>query len=251
MNYTEEQFSVAFDKLPRTTQDVLFSAQIERMVKSMGSSLEILSGGLDTLILLANMAILKLADEKEFTEKLVAQLKINTDIAQKITSEVFSQIINPIRQKEEEEEKAQAEALEKAKVEEETAELEEEAAEVESVDNGTVQEEVPPVPLVPNVPRAPQLSGAAPDNLPVAEPPEYLTPPLAPKSANLEAWPPSEHPFEEKMKRVFTAGQQSMGELTLEPAHQNFSEKNLSGQAAPQTPDTARLSHDPYREAIE
>lgn len=248
MDYTEEQMSLAFDGIPRSTQDVLFTPEIEKQVQAIGAPLSVLTGGMEELNALVNMAILKLADEKEFVEKLVAQLKINNDVAQKIASDVFLQIINPIRSKEKEEEKAQAEALEKAKAEEEIDELVEEAVEVENAEKETTHEEVSPVPLAPNVPRAPQLSGIAPDNLPVAEPPEYLIPPLSPKPAHLEAWPPSDgeesaetaHPFEEKMKRVFTAGQQSMGELTLEPV------------APPiPVPNTARLSHDPYREAIE
>lgn len=85
-----------------------------------------------------------------------------------------------------------------------------------------------------------------PDNLPTDEEPESFLPPIPPKAPKAEADIPSwditpAHPFEEKMKKVFTAGQQSMGDLTIEPA---------TPQVAP--PDTTRTYHaDPYREPIE
>lgn len=263
MDNTEEQISLAFDKLPRSTQDILFTPEIEKLSQAIGTPLSVLAGGTDELNALTNMALLKLADEKEFAEKLVAQLKINTDIAQKITSDVFSQIINPIRQKEEEEEKAQAEALEKATAEEEMDEQEEVEAESPSK-VANEEQETPATPTetleTKEVKSTAWKSGAtrlradtrgqAPDNLPVAEAPEYLVPSIPSKTSVLESRlkgaPPREeeseeeaHPFEEKMKRVFTGGQQTMGDLTLTPA-------------APQVPTATQPSHsDPYREPIE
>lgn len=106
-------------------------------------------------------------------------------------------------------------------------------------------EEVPPVPtapIVPNVPPVPPVSlDVAPDNLPTGETESFL-PNLAPKTV-AETEEPT-HPFEEKMKRVFTAGQQSMGDLTIEPAPQ------ATVAQAPKTPPVSRTA-DPYREPIE
>lgn len=86
----------------------------------------------------------------------------------------------------------------------------------------------------------------APDNLPTDEEPGSFLPPIPQKPPKADAGVPSwditpAHPFEEKMKKVFTAGQQSMGELAIEPS---------TPQVAP--PDTSRTYHaDPYREPIE
>lgn len=88
-----------------------------------------------------------------------------------------------------------------------------------------------------------QMPDVAPDNLPTEEGGEPLIPPIPSKFGRGEAEIPS-HPFEEKMKKVFTAGQQSMGELTLEAPAQ----KTPSPQA-PKTPPIYQA--DPYREAIE
>lgn len=218
MNYTEEQITLAFEKLPRNTQDVLFTSGIKEQSKIIGAPLSVLSGWEEGLNDLINMTILKLVDKKDFEKELIALFKIGDTVAGEITSEAFSQIIDPIRLKEKKEEREQAESLQKESGEE-TVVIENVLEEKKERSNTW-------------------KSGSAPDNLPVAEAPEYLTPPIPPKSSNLEVEPPSEHPFEEKMKRVFTAGQQSMGDLTLAPI-------------APQTPNTAHAPYDPYRETIE
>lgn len=225
MDYTEEQISLAFDNIPRSTQDVLFTSEIEEMAQSIGAPLLMTAERAENFNALVNMTILKLADEKEFAEKLVAQLKTDSTVAQKITSEVFSQIINPIRIKEEAEK--QNEVLEEGREEEE--DKKEEAME-DAIFSPTE------TPEVKKERTTAWKSGAAPDNLPIAETPEYLVPPIPSKAT--EESVDSAHPFEEKMKRVFTAGQQSMGDLTLAPI-------------APQTPNTAHAPYDPYRETIE
>lgn len=109
-----------------------------------------------------------------------------------------------------------------------------------------------------------RMPDVAPDNLPTGEEAEPLIPPI-PQKVSLSETPPNwditpTHPFEEKMKKVFTAGQQSVGDFTLEPARQNFPQENLGGPVAPQaltptpvTPEPAasNISHDPYREPVE
>ncbi len=92
-----------------------------------------------------------------------------------------------------------------------------------------------------------------PDNLPVADEVEPLIPPIPEKisvGASLSAQTGEEtpaHPFEEKMKQVFTAGQQSMGDLSIEPATSSSAVPSV-----PNVPPTPPIYHvDPYREAIE
>lgn len=85
-----------------------------------------------------------------------------------------------------------------------------------------------------------QMSDVAPDNLPTGETESFL-PNLAPKTnVGTEG---EVHPFEEKMKRVFTAGQQSMGDLAIEPSPQ------ATAVQSPKAPPVYKA--DPYREAIE
>lgn len=105
----------------------------------------------------------------------------------------------------------------------------------------------------------------APNNLPTVDETEPLFPPIPPKTAtpdfnfdqttkstdsetklsNEETEPA--HPFEEKMKRVFTGGQQSVGEFTIEAAA-----PQVSATETPQSPKAPPIYHaDPYREAIE
>lgn len=89
-------------------------------------------------------------------------------------------------------------------------------------------------------PRAWQkVAEVVPENLPTGDDvPESFLPNLTPKESS-----PSEenHPFEEKMKKVFTAGSVSMTDLSLEP---NIPKKPEVAIARPAT-------HDPYREPIE
>lgn len=105
-------------------------------------------------------------------------------------------------------------------------------------------------PLSPVPPRVwKKESNIAPDNLPTGEPleTEPLIPPIPPKNTVSTSETPT-HPFEEKMKRVFTAGAQSIEDLSIEPS---------SPQSAPMptpspTPTTPRpAAFDPYREPIE
>jgi len=86
-----------------------------------------------------------------------------------------------------------------------------------------------------------------PDNLPTEETAQSFLPNLTPKTTKVDDVPtpvvvvePEGHPFEEKMKKVFTAGQQSMGDLTIEQA------VGVEARKAPPIYHT-----DPYREPIE
>lgn len=91
-----------------------------------------------------------------------------------------------------------------------------------------------------NVLRRPDV---APKNLPTEEGTESFLPPI-PLKFGAEGVSAPVHPFEEKMKKVFTAGQQSLGDLAIEPPSQTPS--------LTQAPKAPPIYHaDPYREAIE
>lgn len=103
----------------------------------------------------------------------------------------------------------------------------------------------------------------APDNLPTAEEPESFLPPIPQKKESEPlVWDITHtptHPFEEKMKKVFTAGQQSMGDFSIEPAGQQAPQvappsvpmSAVNGQMS-NVPPVSRTYHaDPYREPIE
>ena len=119
----------------------------------------------------------------------------------------------------------------------------EEVAKKEAAEAEPAKEEALVVPTAPPEPakvweKAPDV---APDNLPTDEGGESLLPPI-PSKFGADGEEIIVHPLKEKMKKVFTAGQQSMGELTIEPT-------------VPQpttAPDAPRIYHaDPYREVIE
>ncbi len=116
------------------------------------------------------------------------------------------------------------------------------------------------VPLVPNVPPVPQMPDLAPDNLPTNEDElenlrpesESFLPPLKPKVVPVSRTSAEEgviiptHPFEEKMKEVFTVGHQSINNIAVEPSALE------SSSASTQTPKAPPIPHaDPYREPIE
>lgn len=89
-----------------------------------------------------------------------------------------------------------------------------------------------------------RISGAAPENLPIHEEAMPLIPPLSQKNPSLGDESLPSHPFEEKMKQVFTGAQQSMSDFALEPATPKRSPQEES--------KTSSTYHaDPYREPIE
>lgn len=100
-----------------------------------------------------------------------------------------------------------------------------------------------------------QMPDIAPENLPTDEEGESLLTSFTPSSEGEETMEPLAHPFEEKMRKVFTAGQQSLGDLAIEP--------RLPGAPAPTSvvplvphvpnvpPTPPIYQADPYREAIE
>ncbi|MEK7148487.1 MAG: hypothetical protein AAB770_01075 [Patescibacteria group bacterium] len=133
-----------------------------------------------------------------------------------------------------------------------------EAYEKETRSEAPVATEAPIEKLAPTAHMWEKISGAVPENLPILESMKPLMPPIPPKTPNSEARPMAvgevpAHPFEEKMKKVFTAGQQSTGDLVIksEPASAPLSVVPPVPivQNVPIAPSTYRA--DPYREAIE
>ena len=106
---------------------------------------------------------------------------------------------------------------------------------------------------------APKPTGA-PENLPVAPEPEHLIPPIPPKMEAVFAPVPPQaeqmgHPFEEKMKQVFTSGQPSADNLVLKSVTPTAMADTFvpPPTPAPQEPPKTAPSRlaDPYREPIE
>lgn len=225
MDYTEEQISLAFDRLPRSTQDILFTPEIKEKVQLIGAPLSSITDGVKNLDTLANMAILKLADEERFAEKLIAKLQINPATAQKITSDIFSQIINPIRLKESGEITRSLEIESGEEIETEPT------------------KEVPPAVNI------------APANIPTGIKEEPLMPPLTPKVIIPKEVVPevaSVHPFEQKLQGAPAPASTPMPatftpEIPVAQAPQNIP------VSTPASNGSARstITHDPYREPVE
>lgn len=97
---TAEQLKKAYEDVSLATKEILFSPDIDEQVKKYGTSIVILTDGIKILNELTNLAILKLIDEKEFEEELSTELKIDRVVAEKITSDIFYQVITPIRERE-------------------------------------------------------------------------------------------------------------------------------------------------------
>lgn len=219
---TQQIFEEQMKKLPIEVVDFLSSANWDGDLDEIGSLYNLSEDELYNFKSEATLVLKGLVHPDEFGDNIEKEVGIQGAVRDAIVATVEQRIFAPVRS-------ALVDFLEQ-----------EEGEEVASGDKETIPEELPPAkePEVKEKKSTAWKSGVAPDNLPVAEPPEYLTPPIPSKTSNLEVEPPSEHPFEEKMKRVFTAGQQTTGDLTLTPV-------------APQAPSTAHHIYDPYRETIE
>ncbi|KKU81940.1 MAG: hypothetical protein UY07_C0006G0020 [Parcubacteria group bacterium GW2011_GWA1_47_8] len=274
MDYTEEQISLAFDKLPRSTQDILFTPEIEQAVQSVLASQQLPPEGKEFLNALTNMALLKIADEEEFSKKLMDQMKIDDATAKKITSAVFSEIITPTRM----EEKREAESLESSLEENDgekpspsatenatppTAPPSETPKPKPSPEEGlpavpSAEEGLPPfgmkIPSVPIPPRPPVIRPIETPQIAVPLPPSPPPQTTTPQTPVVPPAPAELHPFEQQMKKVLTS--------TPTPAPQEIPTTPRYGvpetPVAPPVPSPAPAptaptppGHDPYREAVE
>lgn len=239
MNYTEEQVEKCFDQLPDEVQDNLFSPEIEHKVQKVGIAIGLLIDQQKKLNALVNFVLLGLLSEKEFSSRCQEAFSLEEKDAEEI-GQIFSrEIFAPIGE-------IKARALEK--------QVTTKAEDAVIFGEETIFEQLDISPKNATTPQNYQesLPDLAPDNLPVAEEVEPLIPPIPPKILSLskleprrlndsEAGEVATHPFEEKMKRVLTAGTQQMGELAIEaPSPQS----NVS-------PSPSIYHADPYREPIE
>ncbi|MEK7569081.1 MAG: hypothetical protein AAB497_03130 [Patescibacteria group bacterium] len=240
---TQQIFKEQFGKLPAEVVGFISSANWDENLDEIGSLYNLSEDEAYNFKQEATLVLAGLVHPDEFGDNLEQEAGIHGAVRDAIVTAVEQKIFAPVRS-----------ALVEFLSQEGGGEgVESEKLKVESGEKEATPEEVTlaETPEVKEIKSTAWKSGSAPDNLPVAEIPEYLVPPIPPKTADpeallevrlLEVRPPNEeapaHPFEEKMKRIFTAGRQSMGDLTLAPV-------------APQAPSTAHTPYDPYREAIE
>lgn len=269
MNYTEEQIERQFNLLPEEVQDNLFTPAIETKVHGVGNSTGLTEEQSKSLTTLVNFVILGLIQENDFPKIIEQELKISPEDTVKLTDGITREIFIPINEIKAEaikiaEEHRQEEidlfgaplntvlpssSYEAREInvfvpqkEQEHIEQTLPQADTEEAPVSTFSQIINPTP-VRTWEKTPEV---IPDNLPTQEKEieESFLPNLAPKTIESDTETKTkgdEHPFEEKMKKVFTAGQQSMGDLNIESPR--------GEQPTTTPPPTYHV--DPYREPIE
>ncbi|MGB2580138.1 MAG: hypothetical protein WBC83_00390 [Minisyncoccia bacterium] len=233
-NETTQIFREQLGKLPSTVVDFISSTNWDADLNEIGSMYNLHKEELGKFKQEATLVLAGLIHPDEFRSALEQETDIQGAVLDAIVNATEEKIFAPVRQ-----------AL-VVFFEQESAENVADIPEQEGI-----IETIPPPATVPALTPMPtrvweKEPDIAPDNLPTSEEPESFLPPIPPKNPRVETEVPSwditpTHPFEEKMKKVFTAGQQSMGDLTIEPATPQVAQ-----------PDTSRTYHaDPYREPIE
>lgn len=243
--YTSEQINDAYKNLPESVREVLFSQLVESKIEKIGISISVLSNGIKILSELTGLAIIKILSKEELAEELVTQLQIGGSVAQKIASDVFIQIIDPL--------------YSKGNNATSTSDNHEQTVNIGSL--GT-EPKLSPESTVTASPRPPEkMADVAPDNLPTEETVESFLPNLAPKTVAQEPVADDETPlFEQKMKKVFTGTSVSPQDLALDtpfvpvapaqvPQPPTPQKQNVPPPPRVQTP--APSAGDPYREPIE
>lgn len=225
-NETENIFKGQLRKLPKEIRAFILSGVWETSVDEIASLYNLSNEELLTFSQEINLVLVGLAHPDEFRKNLEREVGItNRAVLEAIVNAVEKKIFAPIRP-------ALIGFFEK-----ETAENTEALPAQETTTIPSPPTATPPAPIQNSTFHIPH-SAPAPDNLPTAEETEPLLPPIPTKPATTRD-DASAHPFEEKMKQVFTAGQQAMGELVLEPP-------------TPPTQKAPPIYHqDPYREPVE
>lgn len=276
--FTREQITPAFEALPKIVQDLLFSPKIELDVQKIGVGAGLLIDQLKNLNTLVNYVILGLLSEKAFVDECKQTFSLDEHKANSLGESASREIFAPIRpalvafferentQVPPEEESAVVFARNEATQDLDTGDSVQDVNLLiqprQSTDSQR-QDNVPFVPVqlpmnndqTPNVPPLPlapfrvweREPDIAPDNLPTAEETEPLIPPIPPKTTTSSNESPA-HPFEEKMKRVFTAGAQSIEDLSIEPS---LPQSAPASTPAPALTTPRPATFDPYREPIE
>ena len=272
INYSSEKIEEAIDALPLEAQQMLFHPNTEYEVRRIGAEAGFVDDQIKTLNVFANFIIMGLLNAKDFSNEV--KINLNTpetqavEVAEKILKEVISPILEfkekiILKQKAEEEAKildevAYSEFLKEQEIEKLLGQKEE-----VGVDE-TNEEKITPTKTWEKMP------DVAPDNLPVGgekveseklkvesweqggdggneklktknekiidevEIPfiPNLIAKTRPEGSGEEDEP---HPFEEKMKKVFTGTSTTIGDLAIE---------------TPSPKSDISLSSDPYREPI-
>lgn len=220
--FTREQITPAFETLPKVTQDILFTPEIEHGVQKIGLEAGLLIDQLKNLNTIVNYAILGLLSEEELVMECKQIFNLDESVSKKLIESISREILLPNK-----------EMRDKALL------IEKEAEKIALEEKG---EQAPPQTAQEPAKVWEKAPDVAPDNLPIAEEGEPPLPQITPTFGRMETEGTATHPFEEKLKKVFTAGQQSMGELTIEP----------TATQETTAPDAPRIYHaDPYRETIE
>lgn len=222
-NATEKIFEDQLLKLPAVVVDFISSTTWDAGLDEIGSMYNLTEEDLNRFKRETTLVLTGLVHPDEFHSTLEHEVNLHGSVLDAIVSATEEKIFAPVRP---------------ALIEF----FEQEASETAEIQNVSHAKEIL---------RAPQRiwerePDIAPDNLPTDKEHESFLPPIPQKPTKADTDVPSweitpTHPFEEKMKKVFTAGQQSMGDLTIEPATPQVTQ-----------PDTTRTYHaDPYREPIE
>lgn len=233
-NETQKIFEEQLVKLPAVVVDFISSTNWDADLNEIGSMYNLHEEQLGNFKQEATFVLAGLIHPDEFRGTLEKEVGLQGSVLDAVVDATEQRIFASIRT-------ALVEFFEQEEIEVDNEEIE--------VDSETA--EIQKVPPAQEIPRAPQRvwerePDIAPDNLPTDEEQDSFLPPIPQKPPKADAGVPSwditpAHPFEEKMKKVFTAGQQSMGDLTIEPATPQVAQ-----------PDTSRTYHaDPYREPIE
>ncbi|OHA80018.1 MAG: hypothetical protein A2747_00965 [Candidatus Yonathbacteria bacterium RIFCSPHIGHO2_01_FULL_44_41] len=241
---TEQIFKEQLGKLPAEVVDFISSASWEENLDEIAALYNLPEKEQGDFKLEVTLVLAGLIHPDAFSETLEQEVGIKGSVLEAIVRAVEQKIFSPIRP-------ALVDFLEKEAVMSEEEEK---------------QEEVIPEEAIAEEPRV-KAPDVAPDNLPVAEETEPLLPlvpfkldeesteplipPIPPKTPHLEASLPSEvaeppHPFEEKMKQVFTAGMQPMVAPKNELMTETQTPSVYNNTIKPLTPHV-----DPYREPIE
>lgn len=226
-NDIETIFSRQAEVLPTEVRRFVASGEWERDLGDVAARFGLSEDNTDSLRIEIALVFAGLVHPDEFRSALASELEgLDSATLDALASEVEANIFAPVRP-----------MLERFFAEQE--ETGSTAVQQEEMQPPTIQQEVASPPIPPPV--AERMRDVAPDNLPTGEIQSQgleetpLMPTIKPKtrpsddvSEASEAEPA--HPFEEKMKNVFTGGGADISNLALPPTH---------------------VSADPYRELIE
>jgi len=259
---TEKIFTDQLKKLPLKVLTFLSSANWDKSADEIGKLYNLSNEELMAFKREITLVLIGLTHPDELGEVLKREVGIEADQLKAMVKNVEDLIFMPIRSslvafvKKEDEEETKAEAaltiIEPIKTESvpqvaPAISIQAKAPEVEEFSGMAIPQVINPGVKIIDTKNWEKRADVAPDNLPVAEEIIPLNPPIPSKTPSSETQTPRDtatHPFEEKMKKVFSSGQQSMGDLAIEaPTTQT---------PAAQAQKPPEIYHsDPYREAIE